>query len=170
MHDGRRCRENLAHIRQSQPDSGLSVQDKILETIKVVPPWLGSGTAFGLKLRCWMWGVLPRTSFRTILGGPQFCASFFRRDQIWQGLALWDGQGTAAVDHDHVAGVQVQERRGLQSKTPAVSEFRVQGSGFVLQHSGCMFVISIVVAMPDSIAEIKVESESRKSQRNREPP
>ena len=29
-------------------------------------------------------------------------------------LAYWGGQGTAAVDHDHVAGVQVQERRGLR--------------------------------------------------------
>ena len=34
---GRRCRANMAHMRQSRPDSGLGFQVKVLQTFKVVP-------------------------------------------------------------------------------------------------------------------------------------
>ena len=34
----------MAHIRQLRLDCGLGVQVKVLETIEVVPTWLGSGT------------------------------------------------------------------------------------------------------------------------------
>ena len=40
-----RCRANMAHIRQSGPDSGLAFQVPILETCWVVPCSLGSGVA-----------------------------------------------------------------------------------------------------------------------------
>jgi len=39
-----RCRANMAHARQSRPDSGVGVQVKGLETFQVVPSLLGSGT------------------------------------------------------------------------------------------------------------------------------
>ena len=35
-----RCRENVAHIRQSRPDSGLDFEDKVLDILRV-----GRGTA-----------------------------------------------------------------------------------------------------------------------------
>ena len=38
-----RCPANMAHIRQSRPDSGLGFQVKVLKTLKVVPSLLGSG-------------------------------------------------------------------------------------------------------------------------------
>ena len=37
-------RANMAHMRQSRPDSGLGVQVKVLEAFQVVPSLLGSGT------------------------------------------------------------------------------------------------------------------------------
>jgi len=39
-----RCRANMAHTRQSRPDSGFGFQDKVLKLFSGVPPWLGSGT------------------------------------------------------------------------------------------------------------------------------
>ena len=38
-----RCRANVAHIKQSRPDSGLGVQVKVVKTFQVVPTSLGSG-------------------------------------------------------------------------------------------------------------------------------
>jgi len=38
-----RCRENMAHMRPSRPDSGLGFPGKVLETFQVVPVPLGSG-------------------------------------------------------------------------------------------------------------------------------
>ena len=38
-----RCRPNMAHIRQSRPDSGLGFQVKFVKTFQVVPFALGSG-------------------------------------------------------------------------------------------------------------------------------
>ena len=38
-----RCRANMAHIRQSRPDSGLGFQVDVLEPFHVVPSSLGSG-------------------------------------------------------------------------------------------------------------------------------
>jgi len=38
-----RCRANVAHIRQSRPNSGPGFQTKVLKNIKVVPSSLGSG-------------------------------------------------------------------------------------------------------------------------------
>jgi len=40
-----RCRANIAHIRKSWPDSGLSFQVKVLKTFKVVPSSLRGGIA-----------------------------------------------------------------------------------------------------------------------------
>ena len=37
------CRVNLAHVRQSRPDSGFSCQVKALDTVYVIPSSLGSG-------------------------------------------------------------------------------------------------------------------------------
>jgi hypothetical protein len=37
------CRANMAHVRQSRPDSGLDVQALVLESIQVVPFSLESG-------------------------------------------------------------------------------------------------------------------------------
>ena len=42
LRPGRR-RANMAHIRQSRPDSGLGVQVKVLETFQIVPSSLRSG-------------------------------------------------------------------------------------------------------------------------------
>jgi len=39
-----RCRANMAHIRQSRPDSGLGFQTKVIVTFEVVPSSPGSGT------------------------------------------------------------------------------------------------------------------------------
>ena len=39
-----RCRVNMAHIRQSRPDSGLGFQVEVLKTFKIVSSSLGSGT------------------------------------------------------------------------------------------------------------------------------
>ena len=36
-----RCQANMAHMRQSRPDSGLGFQIKVLKTFSVVPSWLG---------------------------------------------------------------------------------------------------------------------------------
>ena len=41
---GVRCRANTAHRRQSGPDSGLGVQEKVHKTFEVVPSSLGSGS------------------------------------------------------------------------------------------------------------------------------
>jgi len=38
-----RRRANMAHIRQSRPDSVLDIQVKVLKTFEVVPSSLGSG-------------------------------------------------------------------------------------------------------------------------------
>ena len=38
-----RCRANIAHIRQSRPDSGIDVQGKVLDTFLGVPSSLESG-------------------------------------------------------------------------------------------------------------------------------
>ena len=38
-----RCRANMAHIRQSRPDSGLGFQATVLETVEVVSSLPGSG-------------------------------------------------------------------------------------------------------------------------------
>ena len=38
-----RCRANMAHIRQSMPDSGLGFQVKVRITFQVIPSSLGSG-------------------------------------------------------------------------------------------------------------------------------
>ena len=38
-----RCRANVAHVRQSRPDSGLGFQVKVLNTLQGVPFSLGSG-------------------------------------------------------------------------------------------------------------------------------
>ena len=36
------CRQaNMAHTRQSQPDSGLGLQVEVLHTVEAVPTWLG---------------------------------------------------------------------------------------------------------------------------------
>ena len=40
---GYRCRANVAHVRQSRPDSGLGFQAIVLKTLSVVPSSLGSG-------------------------------------------------------------------------------------------------------------------------------
>ena len=37
-----RCRENMARVRQSRPDSGLGFQVKVLETFQVVSSSLGN--------------------------------------------------------------------------------------------------------------------------------
>ena len=42
-----RCRANLAHVRQSAPDSGPGFRVKVLTTFEVVPSLLGSG--FGIQ-------------------------------------------------------------------------------------------------------------------------
>ena len=39
-----RCRANMAHVRQSGPDSGLGIEVKVLDTVCVVACSLGSGT------------------------------------------------------------------------------------------------------------------------------
>ena len=39
------CRENMAYIRQSRPDSGLGIQVEVLKTS--CPHSLGSGSHFG---------------------------------------------------------------------------------------------------------------------------
>jgi len=41
------CRANMAHIRQSRPDSGCGFQVKVLKTFQVFPSSLGSGTRHG---------------------------------------------------------------------------------------------------------------------------
>ena len=41
-----RCRANMAHVRQSRPDSGLDFQVKVFKTLSVVPPSLESGAGF----------------------------------------------------------------------------------------------------------------------------
>ena len=38
-----RCRANMAHIRQSGPDSGVVFQVKVLEIFAIIPCSLGSG-------------------------------------------------------------------------------------------------------------------------------
>ena len=38
-----RCRANMAHTRQSRPDSGRGFQVIVLETVQVLPFFLGSG-------------------------------------------------------------------------------------------------------------------------------
>jgi hypothetical protein len=38
-----RCRMNMAHLRQSRPDSGVGFQEKIFKPFQVVPSSLGSG-------------------------------------------------------------------------------------------------------------------------------
>ena len=38
-----RLRANVAHIRQTRPDSGLDFQVEVLEHFQVVPSWLGNG-------------------------------------------------------------------------------------------------------------------------------
>ena len=38
-----RCRANMAHIRESRPDSGFGFQVKVLKTVYGVPSWLDSG-------------------------------------------------------------------------------------------------------------------------------
>ena len=38
-----RCRANMAHIRQSRPDSGLGFQAKVLKTFRDVPYLIGRG-------------------------------------------------------------------------------------------------------------------------------
>jgi len=38
-----RCRANMAHVRQSRPDSGIGFQVKVPEMFQVVPCSLGSG-------------------------------------------------------------------------------------------------------------------------------
>jgi len=43
-----RCRANMAHVRQSRPDSGLGFQVKVLKPFKVVPFSLGSGDHNGV--------------------------------------------------------------------------------------------------------------------------
>ena len=43
QHSWPRCRSNMAHARQSRPDSGLDFQVKVLEPFSVVPSSLGSG-------------------------------------------------------------------------------------------------------------------------------
>ena len=47
---GYRCRANMAHIRQSRPDSGLGFQVKILTPFHVVPSSLGSGFPNGQEV------------------------------------------------------------------------------------------------------------------------
>ena len=37
------CRANVAHVRQSRPDSGLGFQVNVLKITRVVPSSLGSG-------------------------------------------------------------------------------------------------------------------------------
>ena len=43
-HETLEARANMAHTRQSRPDSGLGLQVKVLKTREVVPSWLDSGT------------------------------------------------------------------------------------------------------------------------------
>ena len=38
-----RCRANVAHIRQSRPDSGLGSQGKVVKTLQVLSSSLRSG-------------------------------------------------------------------------------------------------------------------------------
>ena len=40
-----RCRANMAHVRQSGPDSGLDFHTDVLHTLKVAPSSLRSGPA-----------------------------------------------------------------------------------------------------------------------------
>ena len=44
----RRGRANMAHIRQSRPDSGLVFQAKALNYFSIVPSWLGGNNCFKL--------------------------------------------------------------------------------------------------------------------------
>ena len=38
-----RCRANMAHIRQTRPDSGLDFQLQVLETFQAIPPHVEAG-------------------------------------------------------------------------------------------------------------------------------
>jgi len=46
-----RSRANMAHTRQSRPDSGLDFQVKVLTTFRVVPSSLGSVSAFTVNIK-----------------------------------------------------------------------------------------------------------------------
>jgi len=50
-----RCRENMAHIRQSRPDYGLAVQAKVLKTLQVLPSQVGGGVCDGRATVSGMW-------------------------------------------------------------------------------------------------------------------
>ena len=49
VHAGFPCRANVAHVRQSRPDSGRGFQAKVVETVNAVPSSLGSG-GYGLGM------------------------------------------------------------------------------------------------------------------------
>jgi hypothetical protein len=42
-------RANMAHLRQSRPDSDLGFQVNVIKTFPVVPTWLGSGSGLGIS-------------------------------------------------------------------------------------------------------------------------
>ena len=70
----RSCRANVAHTRQSGPDSGLSFKVKVLKTFQVVPSSLGSGivnsaTMYSKKnfLRWFVLGVETNTNTLKVL-------------------------------------------------------------------------------------------------------
>ena len=54
----------MAHIRQSKPDSGLGVREKVLETTQVVAALLGSGPATKRRLFVASLARTPYPSFR----------------------------------------------------------------------------------------------------------
>ena len=57
-----RCRANMAHIRQSRPDSGLGFQVHVLTLFEVVPSSLGSVRGVGGGADVWGgWRLSPRT-------------------------------------------------------------------------------------------------------------
>jgi len=54
-----RCRANVAHIRQSRPDSGLGFQVKVLKTFKDVPSSLESGACRQISGGFWQASLGP---------------------------------------------------------------------------------------------------------------
>ena len=106
---GHRCRANMAHIRQSRPDSGLVFHIKVFNSYRVVSSLLGSGFS---ELRDRGWPIF--FFFFTLVTGPRRSLSLKLSD-----TRVYEPQTRARLDTTtHFCGVVVLKLTVGQSETP----------------------------------------------------
>jgi len=126
-----RCTANMAHVRQSRPDSGLGFQLKVLKPFEAVPSSLGRSSRIPLHRHCFV--RVPGRNVKRFRGGLVFKAHRWlyhstlgsrvikkkKKSLVVEGRGLGVGETPQLGHRTYVLeGTQAEFPRGLETINP----------------------------------------------------